>query len=599
MINNYEILTGISDFRKLVSSDGLTVDPNRLFIDKSLFIKDFIDSSGDVLLITRPRRWGKSSMLSMLQHFFSKEVEGKPTKDLFNNLKITEFLNNSRYSKYQGVHPVILVSFKELKGDSFESIEQKIKGILAKLYAKYDYILKALRDQDPKFYHDKETYKISIDKFIRIMRKKADNDDLTDSLRFLSELLTTYHNKRTFILIDEYDNAINNAFNKSEILEKLTTFFSNLFGACLKENEANLEKGLVTGILRVAKANIFSGLNNLEEYTVLDPEFNEYYGFTEVEVNGLLERVNIKNKQEIKVWYNGYIMVGGNTLYNPWSIMRCIGRNGVLDKYWAESGNPQIIEDLLINKSSMKDKQKIRDLIKYKETILETDLKKQVSFDDLQYQSHILWSLLIHTGYLTLVKENDKRQVKLPNQEVILLIKDYVDNWFVGKPFLSKTANSLLAGDFVKFEEAMKEVFGDPAYSARIFSGGGRSANMPEIEKTKEFVYQFLIMTELRCVNLVGDSEYEVFAEIEDVSSGKTRPDVLVLNHKQKLCIVVEIKSSIKANENLKKLAEIGLAQIDQNQYGRKYEENSYQILKLGIAFKGDNFELAYEGKEY
>ena len=593
-MKKYQIKVGTSNFRKLVSSDGLSADLNRLFVDKTLFIKDFLDHSNDVVLITRPRRWGKSSALSMLQHFLSREVEGLPTVELFKKLKIAEYSNDPKYKQYQGNRPVILVNFKDLKGDDFNIVEQKIKGILAKLYAEHDYILKALKAQDPKFYHDEETYKISIDRFIRIMKAESNENDLTDSLKFLSELLTKYYGKKTFILIDEYDNAINSAFNQPEILEKLTTFFSNLFGACLKENDNYLEKGLITGILRVAKANIFSGLNNLTEETILDYKFSEHYGFTEIEVNELLDKAGILNKQEIKSWYNGY-MVGNNTLYNPWSIMQCIDHAGNLEPYWVDSANPQMLKDLLINKSSREDKQKIRDLIKYKEAMLEADLKKHVSLDDVQNNPDIVWSLLIHTGYLTLIKTDDKRKVRLPNKEVALLIKDYIDNWFITQSFLSKTANSLLIGDFAKFEEALKEIFGDPAYSARIFSGGGRAANVLAVERAKEFVYQFLIMTELKCINLVGNSEVEAFAEIEDVSIGKTRPDLLVVNHKKKLCIVGEIKVSFKANEDLKKLAkDVALPQIDRNKYGKKYEEQGYQILKLGIAFKGDNFALAY-----
>lgn len=591
---NFQVRTGISSFRDLVSSDGLTIDQNILFVDKSLFIKDFLDSGAKVLLITRPRRWGKTLALSMLQHFFSPEVDGLSTAKLFMNLKIAKYLDNSKYKRYQGVHPVILVSFKDLKGDNYHIIEQKIKGILATLYVKHGYILKALKEQDPKFYLDEEIYKISIDKFIRILNKKGDDDDLTDSLRFLSELLTKYHNKKTFILIDEYDNAINDAFDDQIILKNLTNFFSGLLGACLKDNDDNLEKGLITGILRVAKANIFSGLNNLTEETILDQRFSEHYGFTEEEVNELLERASIFNKQVIKEWYNGYIS-GDHTIYNPWSIMNCINNQALLEPYWADSANPKIIEDLLINKSSLEDKQKIRDLIKYGHTNIEHDVKKYVSFDDLQKQPDILWSLLIHTGYLTLCNIQDKRMVKLPNKEIILLVTDYINNWFTAQPFLTKTANSLLSGDFTTFEMALKEIFQDPAYSARIFSGGGRAANLPITQRTKEYVYQFLIMTELRCVNLAENSQYEVFAEMEDVSIGKTRPDVLVLNHPQKLCIIIEIKSS--SNEDLKKLADLALVQIARNKYGKKYQEQGYQILPLGLAFKGNSFDLAYESK--
>lgn len=588
------IKIGTSNFRKLVSTDGLTADPNRLFVDKTLFIKDFLDHSNDVVLITRPRRWGKSSALSMLQHFLSKEVEGQHTARLFENLKIAKYLSDPNYNKYQGNHPVILVTFKDLKGNSFEEFKQEIAGVIAKLYREHDYLLGALKKQINFSFNTEETYESYKNEFIRILEKKSNFSELKKSLQNLSLLLRQYYSKKVFILIDEYDNAINNSFDNPEILKELTEFFGDLFSSCLKENEDNLEKGLITGILRVAKANIFSGLNNPTEETILDYRFSEHYGFTETEVNDLLDKASISNKQEIKTWYNGYI-VGNNTLYNPWSIMQCIAHNGNLEPYWVDSANPQMLKDLLINKSSREDKQKIRDLIKYKEAMLEADLKKNVSLDDVQNNSDIVWSLLIHTGYLTLIKTDDKRNVRLPNKEIALLIKDYVDNWFITQSFLSKTANSLLIGDFAKFEEALKEIFGDPAYSARIFSGGGRAANVLAVERAKEFVYQFLIMTELKCINLVGNSEYEVFAEIEDVSIGKTRPDLLVVNHKKKLCIVGEIKVSFKENEDLKKLARDGaLAQIDRNQYGKKYHEQGYQILKLGIAFKGDNFELAY-----
>jgi hypothetical protein len=577
-----QIRTGVSSFRDLISSDGLTIDQNTLFVDKSRLIKEFLDSGAKVLLITRPRRWGKTLALSMLQHFLSKEVDGLPTEGLFKDLEIAKYLNDHMYKKYQGTHPVIFVSFKDLKGDNYFQIEQRIKKILSSLYREFKYLINGSVDPIIKTI------------FERILKEEGNYGDLTDALRFLSELLNKYHGKRVFVLIDEYDNAINNSFDKPEVLEKLTDFFSNLFGACLKGNDANLQKGLITGILRVAKANIFSGLNNLTEETILDYKFSEYYGFTETEVNELLDQVQMDNRQEIKTWYNGYI-VGKNTVYNPLSIMRCIDNDGLLQPYWVDSANPKIIEDLLINKSSYENKQKIRDLIRYEQASLDSELEKNVSFEDLESQPQILWSLLVHTGYATLITIDDKYRIRLPNREISLLIKKYVDNWFTAEPFLSKTANSLLTGDFVQFEVALKKIFSDPAYSARIFSGAGRSVNVPSMERVKEFVYQFLIMTELRCVNLTGDSEYEVFAEMEKVSKGKTRPDLIVINHKQKLCIVGEIKVSFKENEDLKKLARDGaLAQINKNQYGKKYQEQGYQILKLGIAFKGDNFELAY-----
>jgi hypothetical protein len=644
----------IGDFKELIENSRQI----GLFVDKSLLIQSIIDSKTDPLLITRPRRWGKTINMSMLFYFFVHREQligmGKSTEfikqcnDLFTDLNIfTKNANATSAKNYIRKYPTIFISFAGSVDDSgLDDITKpdwhKIKGLIiariAELFTEFYYVAENLKKTiDRKFNQefnltleqkisdykqrfntinlsdaerikiyeevqiDKSVYpeQLELDKFNRLSRgEPKDSAELSDSINFLAKLLNKLHVKPVYIFIDEYDSLINKYFNQKEILDELTSTFSGIFSAFAKPTgmiNDYIQKVVFTGILRVAKANIFSGLNNLSEETILDYKLSEYYGFLEEEVNILLDKASIINKQEIKSWYNGYI-AGANTVYNPWSIMQCIAHAGNLEPYWVGTANPKMLKDLLINKSSREDKQLIRNLIKYQEAILDIDLKKQVSFDDLQNNPAIIWSLLIHTGYLTLMNINNKRHVQLPNKEVALLIKDYVDNWFIEQSFLSKTANSLLTGDFYKFEEALKEIFSDPAYSARIFSGGGRAAKVLTVETAKEFVYQFLIMTELRCINLSGNSEYEVFAEIEDVSIGKTRPDILVVNHKQKLCIVGEIKVSLKANEDLKKLAiEGALAQIDKNQYGKIYQEKyGYKILPLGIAFRGDNFQLAY-----
>jgi Predicted AAA-ATPase len=591
-MEKHQTKTGVASFRELITrEDGITVDPNGLFVDKTLFIKEFLDSGAKILLITRPRRWGKTLALSMLQHFLSKELEGMPTKELFNNLKIAKYLTDPDYKKYQGTHPVILVNFKELKGDDFQIIEQKIKGILSDLYKKHDYLLKALQNKEYEFYHAEESYEASINQFTRILNKCGDNDDLTVSLKFLSELLTKYHGKKAFILIDEYDNAINNSFDKPEILEKLTNFFSNLFGACLKDNDANLQKGLITGILRVAKANIFSGLNNPTEETILDYKFSEHYGFTEIEVNELLNKADITNKQEIKSWYNGYI-VGNNTVYNPWSIMQCIAHNGDLASYWADSANPATIKSILIDKSPAKYRVKIRELLKTGELDLNDDLERYISLEQINVNPEALWSLLLHTGYLTLSNFNNKKKVRLPNKEIELLIRKHINAWFTENPNLSTTANALLTGNIVAFEESLTRVLLDPVYSARMLSGGGRAANFDRTIDLKEFIYQFLIMAELYCINNIGQ-DYEVIAEPESISLDRTRPDLIVINHKQRLCVVGEIKVA-KRSEDVEQVAKNkAMFQIDENWYGKKYVEHGYQLIKIAIAFRGLDFAVA------
>ncbi len=570
----------------------MTVDPNGLFVDKTLFIKEFVDSSAKVLLITRPRRWGKTLALSMLQHFLSKEVEGLPTKELFNDLKIAKYLDDPEYKKYQGTYPVILVNFKDIKGDNFKFIETKIKDIISVLYKQYGYILQSLNSMDPIFKYEADSlYKADVAQFERIINKQQDLSETEASLKFLSKLLCTYHGKRVFILIDEYDNAINDAFEKPEVLKKLTNFFSNLFGACLKDNDANLQKGLITGILRVAKANVFSGLNNPTEETILDYKFSEHYGFTENEVNELLNKAGITDKQEIKFWYNGYI-VGNNNVYNPWSIMQCINHNGDLDSYWADSANPTTIKSILIDKSPAKYRAKIRDLLKTGELDLRDDLERYISLEQINTNPETLWSLLIHTGYLTLSNFNNRKKVRLPNKEIELLIRKHINAWFTENPNLSTTANALLTGNIVAFEESLTRVILDPVYSARMLSGGGRAANFDRTIDLKEFIYQFLIMAELYCINNVGQ-DYEVIAEPESISLDRTRPDLIVINHKQRLCVVGEIKVA-KRSEDVEQVAKNkAMFQIDENWYGKKYVEQGYQLIKVAIAFRGLDFAVA------
>lgn len=225
-MEKHQAKTGVASFRELITrEDGITVDSNGLFVDKTLFIKEFVDSSAKVLLITRPRRWGKTLALSMLQHFLSKEVEGLPTKELFNDLKIATYLDDPEYKKYQGTYPVILVNFK--KGDNFKFIETKIKDIISVLYKQYGYILQSLNSMDPIFKYEADSlYKADVAQFERIINKQQDLSETEASLKFLSKLLCTYHGKRVFILIDEYDNAINDAFDKPEVLKNLQIFLA-------------------------------------------------------------------------------------------------------------------------------------------------------------------------------------------------------------------------------------------------------------------------------------------------------------------------------------------------------------------------------------
>ena len=264
---------GIDDFHKLIThrdSEGNAC----IFVDKTLFIKAFIDSSDDITLITRPRRFGKTLTLSMLQHFLAAEVNGKPTKGLFDGLNISKHPETMRY---QGQHPVIFLTLKEAKGKNFEEFFSRVKEVIRNLYRTHRYLLNNGMEKDDRVI------------FERILNKEASPSEYEDSLKALCRLLYEHTGKKAYILLDEYDTPVNDSY-VNDYYEACRSFLAAMFGETFKGND-NLEKGLITGILKIAKASLFSGMNNLEVYTMLDDaRYPHYFGFTEKETDDLLDR---------------------------------------------------------------------------------------------------------------------------------------------------------------------------------------------------------------------------------------------------------------------------------------------------------------------
>ena len=629
-----------------------------LFVDKTLLIQEIINSKKDPLLITRPRRWGKTINMNMLFYFFvnTQQLIGMGKNQEFINQCNNLFLDLNIFRKNVNAklaenhirqYPVIFISFALSGDDSSEGditkpnwikIKGLIVGRIAKLFSELNYLAENLnkivsqkfnqefsknlaeykREANIENLSDLERLKIyeetkqkqlispeqqELAKFNRISDENPKNDaELSDSINFLAELLYKLHDKPVYILVDEYDSLINKYFDQPDILNELTKTFGGIFSAFAKPTGTinnHIQKVIFTGILRVAKANIFSSLNNLRECTVLDQKFSEYYGFLEEEVNVLLDKANIDNRQGIKSWYNGYT-IGQHIIYNPWSIMRCIDNNGDLDLYWVDTADRSIIKSLLVERSSIEYKIKIRNLIKKNKAELQFKLKKHVSFDDLNNNQEILWSVLVHTGYLTLDYDGDKQHIRFPNEEIKQLLTEYIDNWFTAHPVLSKAANSLLIGDVLNFKEAATAMLKNPAYSARIFSGGGRAANFDENINLKEFIFQFLIMTELRCINVDPNfKNYLVMSEPDNISFGKTRPDFVVVNKNLHLCVVGELKVSDHKLEDLENSAVTkAIAQIEKNQYGKEYADQGFTMIKIGMVFRGREFGFAYKTSE-
>ena len=392
---------GCEDFRILI-------DKKLLFVDKTLLIKELIDDVGTtVSLITRPRRFGKTLNLSMLHYFFAETVNNKPTKDLFNGLKISEA--GEHYMQHQGQYPVISLSFKRIKSGNFQDMINDLKGLMADTYHLYYFLLESPHLTD-----------VQKEDFYAILKRKINKAELKSALFKLTQYLYAYYQKQVIVLIDEYDTPIQAGYSNN-YYQEMIEIMCGLLGNCLKTNPY-LERAVLTGITRVSKESLFSGLNNIVVYSLLNRQYEAYFGFTEEEVNRLIRKMNYQDKLvEMKAWYNGY-KIGDTTVYNPWSIISCMKNEGLLQSYWVNTSGNELIKDLLIN-SSLDFKKDFEYLLKG-ETIHKF-IREDMVFSDLDADESLIWSLLFVAGYLKIVTYSKEPQgegfyceLSIPNREI-------------------------------------------------------------------------------------------------------------------------------------------------------------------------------------
>ncbi len=368
---------GYDDFGKIIE--------NKLdLIDKTLLIKDILDDlNTEVIVITRPRRFGKTLNLSMLYYFLSATVYDKPTQGLFDGFNIAHCGGN--YMEHQGKYPVVFITFKDIKQASFSSTLEKFNELIIKTYYQHHY----LKNSDKLVEAQKRIFQV-------ISEGKANQSQLENALQFLTECLSIHHNVKPWLLIDEYDSPIHAAYTNG-YYDEMVSFMRGLFGSALKTNPY-LHKAVITGILRIAKESLFSGLNNLKVYSTLSKRYSEYFGFTETEVNDILVKSHLSEKaEEIKAWYNGY-QFGNTTIYNPWSIANCIDEEGETKPYWINTSSNELIKDLL-KRSPLEFKAQFEALMQGNTT--EQLIDENLVFADLGKNSTAVWSLLFMSGYLT------------------------------------------------------------------------------------------------------------------------------------------------------------------------------------------------------
>jgi hypothetical protein len=544
---------GIDSFAELASGQYW-------FADKSLLAKAFVESGAKVTLIPRPRRFGKTINLSMLDSFFNLQ-NASHNAQLFTSLAITQHTEFCR--AHQGQYPVVMLSLKGLKEVSFANALQSFKILLSKLYQKHAYLL-----DSPHFSAIEKADMQSI------IAKQADETLLKTSLADLIDYLARFHQQKVIVLIDEYDTPMQASYVHG-YLDEMKLFLSGFLGGGLKGQE-NLYKALITGILRIAQANIFSDLNNIKVYSVLQSGFSAYFGFTQQDVDYLVAQVGNPaiDKQNLQQWYNGY-HVGNDTIYNPWSIVNYLSDPSMLRPYWLNTSDNQLIKQQ-ISQAGLLIKKQFQALLQGE--LIEHPLNENLVFEYLHGSPRHIWSLLLFAGYLTVEKQRMGEdgllwcRIRIPNKEVMSLYMDMVQEWFdTENKFLTyqEFMQCLVNGDVARFQSQLQTYINE--------SGSYFDFN----QHTQEQVYQVLVLG-----MVVGLREhYWIQSNIE---SGDGRSDILLTpKDPSKAGIILELKRS-KDEQQLHNLAKQALKQIKNKGYCAQLRQHGVkQILGLGIAFAG------------
>lgn len=540
-------------------SDYVRAQSEYYYVDKTLLIKDFLDRKPLVSLFTRPRRFGKTLNMDMLRVFF--EISKENTGKYFEDKAIWKC--GEEYRSHQGKYPVIFLTFKDVKFDTWEATIDKIKGLLQEEYGRHQELLAS----DKLSAYEKEY-------FGKILDSSANEVELTSALERLSKMLTSHYGKAPIIIIDEYDTPIQEGYAK-DFYEEIIGFMRNFFSGAFKDNK-NLSYGFLTGILRIAQESIFSGLNNLTVNSVMDEEYDRYFGFTEDEVEQMLDYYGVFEKEaELKEWYDGYLF-GKEEIYNPWSVINYISKGCIPQAYWVNTGKNEVLEDVL--KVATDDiTERLYSLLQGESVIARID--QNVVYRSLTEDAANIYSLLLVAGYLKTPKKELQGdgsylcEVSIPNKEIAAVYKNEILSHLlqigaISRTTANKIAESLYANDDRKLQGAIAEYM-DKAIS--FYDAG-----------TESFYHGLM----LGLIALM-DNRYKIKSNRE---SGDGRYDISMFPKEERNPgIIMELKwKKALSTEELDRLAEDAFAQIEDMRYDSEMkEEGIKEILKLGIAFTG------------
>ena len=530
---------------------------NHYFVDKSLFIEEVINDASRVLLFPRPRRFGKTLNLSMLQYYFTNK-NTEENRQLFDGLAITK---SPVFEQHFGQYPVVFLSFKSCKGDSYNKIHYSVSSVIARVFKEHNYLL-----------NKDLLYPAEVEKFNQIIDEKASESLLRESLLLLSEFIFRYHQKKVLILIDEYDTPIHEAYLNG-FYTKAIELMRILLGNALKGNE-HLQKGILTGILRVSKESMFSDLNNVEVYSVLNKNYNQFFGFTQREVDELLQYFGLRHLQpEVKNWYNGYYF-GNEEIYNPWSILSFVKNEGEFKPYWLSTSANALVHSL-IKDSDKSVKKDIEDALNNKLVLSAID--ENISFDFLKNSREHILSFLVQTGYLKaryhdFVGSDMIYQIEIPNIELSKIYYTVIETWFnesIGSKDLENMLKALISGDIELFEDILN------VFVVNYLSFYQTSKD--HIEK----VYHAFVLGML----ITLKDSYHIESERE---SGYGRVDILMTpKNKTQPGIIIEMKK-IRPRETTETALEAALQQIEDRQYETILrQQGCTNIMKLAVTFDG------------
>ena len=543
-----------------------TITNNYFYVDKTNFIREWWENGDAVTLITRPRRFGKTLNLSMVEQFFSVEYAGRG--DLFEGLSVWK---EEKYRNLQGTYPVIALSFANIKERDYNTARRKICQMIAQEYARNAFLLEG----DHLFEPEKDTFR----------RKTVDMDDVEATLAIhqLSLYLSRYYGKKVIILLDEYDTPMQEAYVNG-YWEDLVFFTRSLFNATFKTNPY-LERAIMTGITRVSKESVFSDLNNLEVVTTTSEKYQDSFGFTQQEVSSALAEYGLSgHEKEVKEWYDGFIFGRKRDIYNPWSIINYLDKRE-LTTYWANTSSNGLVGKL-IREGSEDVKVIMEDLLGGRN--LHTQIDEQIIFNQLDYDNSAIWSLLLASGYLKVEQYNlasgrGEYELALTNREVRLMFENMIRGWFAkATPAYNRFVEALLCGDIKEMNAYMNRV-AQATFS--YFDTGNKPSEYTEPER---FYHGFVLglIVELSDRYIITSNRESGFGRYDVVLEPRRSGDGGMINN----AIILEFKIRDPEERTLEETAREALSQIERQNYGAGLEAKGFppeRIRKYGFAFEG------------